>query len=75
MRNLPGLAALRPGILTAAFLEIKPMKASTEKAIKCLAEKITGDIKAGDAMQFAQAALNLAHVIATIDNLRGTTPR
>lgn len=33
-----------------------------EAAIKLLAEKITGDIKADDALKFTQAALNLAHI-------------
>jgi hypothetical protein len=47
------------------------MKTEVEAAIKVLAEKVTGNVKAGDAMQFTQAALNLAHVLATLDNIRG----
>jgi hypothetical protein len=31
-------------------------------AIKLLAEKITSDVKADEALKFTQAALNLAHV-------------
>lgn len=50
------------------------MKAETEAAIKVLAEKAGKETKAGEAMQFAQAALNLAHVLATIDNLRNSKP-
>jgi hypothetical protein len=34
-----------------------------EKAIKCLAGKITTDVKSEDALRFTQAALNLAHVL------------
>jgi len=37
------------------------MKIEIEKAIKLLAEKITKDIKADEALKFTQAALNLAH--------------
>ena len=37
-----------------------------EKAIKLLAEKIDKDMRAGDALQFTQAALNLAHTEATL---------
>lgn len=44
------------------------MKTETERAIKLLAEKITSDVKADDALKFTQAALNLAHVFATFDN-------
>lgn len=45
------------------------MKLETEKAIQVLAEKVTKDIKADDALKFTQAALNLAHVLATLDNM------
>lgn len=41
------------------------MEAHIETAIKLLAEKITKDVKADDALKFTQAALNLAHVLAT----------
>ena len=37
------------------------MEEAIESAIKLLAEKITGDVKADDALKFTQAALNLAH--------------
>lgn len=39
------------------------METAIEKAIKLLAEKITSDVKADDALKFTQAALNLAHVL------------
>ena len=42
------------------------MKNEIEKAIKLLAEKITNDVKADDALKFTQAALNLAHVEETL---------
>ena len=42
------------------------MKTEVENAIKLLAEKITSDVKADDALKFTQAALNLAHVEATL---------
>lgn len=45
------------------------MKTETENAIKLLAEKVTADVKSDDALKFTQAALNLAHVLATLDNL------
>jgi hypothetical protein len=47
------------------------MKDEIEKAIKCLAEKIKGEIKADDALKFTQAALNMAHTAATLDNFGG----
>jgi hypothetical protein len=39
------------------------MKEAIEKAVKLLAEKISGDIKSEDALRFTQAALNLEHVL------------
>lgn len=36
-----------------------------------LATKSAAAERAGDAMQFSQAALNLAHALATLDNLKG----
>ena len=39
------------------------MENAIETAIKLLAEKIVGDIKADDALKYTQAALNLAHVL------------
>ena len=46
------------------------MKNETEKAIKLLSEKITGDIKPDEAMKFTQSALNLAHVLAIIYSMK-----
>lgn len=46
------------------------MKTEVEAAMKVLVEKAKGEPKSEDAMRLAQAALNLAHVLATIDNLR-----
>ena len=46
------------------------MKAETEKAIKLLAGKVTEDTKSEDALRYTQAALNLAHVLATLDNMK-----
>lgn len=43
------------------------MKNATEDAVKVLAAKITSDTKADDAMKYTQAALNLAHVLATLN--------
>ena len=39
------------------------METAIDAAIKLLAEKIAGDVKADDALKFTQAALNLAHVL------------
>jgi hypothetical protein len=44
------------------------MKTEIEKAIKLLAEKITSDVTPGDALQYTQAALNLAQAAATLAN-------
>jgi hypothetical protein len=46
------------------------MKEATEAAIKLLAGKITGDLKSDDALKITQSALNLAHVLATLDNMK-----
>lgn len=46
------------------------MKTKVEDAIKALTNKAVSEVRADDAMKFAQAALNLAHVLATIDNLK-----
>ena len=46
------------------------MKTEIEKAIKLLAEKVNTQIKSEDALRFTQAALNLAHVLATLDNIK-----
>ena len=52
------------------LMEIKPMKTEIETAIKLLAENIASDIKADDALKFTQAALNLAHVLATLEGAK-----
>mgnify|MGYP001598582648 CR=1 FL=1 len=39
-------------------------------AITLLAKKITADVKADDALKFTQAALNLAHVLATFSAMK-----
>ena len=46
------------------------MKDACEKAVKVLAEKITSETKADDAQKYTQSALNLAHVLATIANMK-----
>ena len=45
------------------------MKTEVEKAIKLLAEKVDAQVKSEDALRFTQAALNLAHVLATLKAL------
>jgi hypothetical protein len=47
------------------------METSVKSAIKKLSEKVEAASDSGDSMRFAQAALNLAHVLATLDNLKG----
>jgi hypothetical protein len=39
------------------------MEEEIERAVKFLAQKITGDIKSEDALRFTQSALNLEHVL------------
>jgi hypothetical protein len=51
-------------------MEIKPMKNEIETAIKLLSEKIDKSVKSDDALRFTQAALNLAHVLATLNNMK-----
>ena len=46
------------------------MKTAIENAIKLLAEKITSEVKAGDALHYTQAALNLAQTAATLANTK-----
>ena len=46
------------------------MKNEIEKAIKLLSGKISEQVKSEDALRFTQAALNLAHVLATLDNMK-----
>lgn len=45
------------------------MEKAIESAMKLLAEKITKDIKADEALKFTQAALNLQHVLAVKANI------
>lgn len=44
------------------------MKAKIEKAIEVLAGKISKDVGAIDALQYSQAALNLANAIRAIES-------
>ena len=46
------------------------MKTEIDKAIKELAQKITNDVKADEALKFTQAALNLAHVNSVISQTK-----
>ena len=43
-------------------------KEKLTKAIEVLADKITGEIKADDALKYTQAANNAANTILTIKN-------
>ena len=40
-----------------------------ETTITLLASKVAKDTESTDALRFTQAALNLAHVLATLDNV------
>ncbi len=44
------------------------MREKLVKAIEVLADKITGDIKADEALKFTQAANNAANAICAIEN-------
>lgn len=46
------------------------MEKEIEKAVKFLAEKITGDIKSEDALRYTQAALNLEHVLSVHSSIK-----
>lgn len=46
------------------------MTENLKKALEALADKAKTAEKPGDAMQFAQAALNLAHAVATLHNMK-----
>jgi len=48
-------------------------KVKLEKAIDVLADKITGNIKADDALKFTQAALNAAHVMQVMMQIKINT--
>lgn len=45
------------------------METAIKNTIKLLAEKVTESTKSDDAMRFTQSALNLSHVLATLDNI------
>lgn len=45
------------------------MDSNIETAIKFLAGKITGDVKADEALKYTQAALNLANTAAQLKSL------
>lgn len=53
-----------------AAMEIKPMTEIIKKAINALAGKSEKATAPHEAMQFAQAALNLAHAAATLHNMK-----
>lgn len=40
------------------------------KAIEVLSDKITGDVKADEALKFTQAALNVANTMITLEDIR-----
>lgn len=46
------------------------MEATVKEVIKKLAEKAGKEADSGDVMRISQAALNLAHVLAAIDNMK-----
>jgi hypothetical protein len=46
------------------------MTEDLKRAIEALAKKSSEAEKPGDAMQLAQAALNLAHAAATLHNIK-----
>jgi len=46
-------------------------KVKLVKAIEVLADKITGNIKADDALKYTQAANNMANTIYTLENSKG----
>ena len=46
------------------------MEQKVKDAIKLLAEKVDKEIKPDEALKFTQAALNLAHVLATFNNMK-----
>ena len=50
------------------------MKPVLESAIKLLVSKSTDNTRADDALKFTQAALNLAHTIATLDGAKYMAP-
>lgn len=47
------------------------MEEITENAIKLLAKKIDSNVKPDEALKYTQAALNLAHTLATLNINKG----
>jgi len=45
-------------------------KGKLVKAIESLADKVTGNIDANDALKYTQAALNAANTIITLSNVK-----
>ena len=45
------------------------MHKTVQDTIKLLAGKVKQETSSNDALKFTQAALNMAHVLATIDNI------
>ena len=63
--------------LKASILELKPngetkMEQKIEDAIIVLADKIMfkNGLQSADALRWTQSALNLAHTLATLDNIK-----
>jgi len=46
------------------------LETEIETAINLLAQTVDGDVESGDALRFTQAALNLAHVLSILNNLK-----
>lgn len=46
------------------------MRNEIERAIKLLAEKVDASVRSEDALRYTQAALNLAHVLAVLNNMK-----
>ena len=49
------------------------METAIRRAITKLANKAGEEVDSGNAMRESQAALNLAHVLATLDNMKVKT--
>ena len=45
------------------------METAIKTSIEVLAKQVTKDVKPCDALQYTQAALNLAHVLGTLANI------
>ena len=46
------------------------MTADINKAIELLAKRITTSVNSSDALKYTQAALNLAHVLIVLDDIK-----